>query len=221
MAILAYLRVSTDEQARSGLGMDAQLEAIEQAAGPPDAIYRDDGFSGSDTRRQGLLDALDALTEGDALVVAKRDRLARDVFFSAWIEKEAKKRRARIVSAAGEGTDNDEPASKLMRTIVDAFAEYERNLIGARTAAALQQKRRRGEKTGGGVPFGKQLAADGTHLVDDAEEQRILSLIVDLRDQGWSLRQIGAEMGRRGIPTKTGKVNWNPKTISALLRRVA
>ena len=221
MAILAYLRVSTDEQARSGLGMDAQLEAIEQAAGSPDAIYRDDGFSGSDTRRQGLLDALDALTEGDALVVAKRDRLARDVFFSAWIEKEAKKRRARIVSAAGEGTDNDEPASKLMRTIVDAFAEYERNLISARTAAALQQKRRRGEKTGGGVPFGKQLAADGTHLVDDAEEQRILSLIVDLRDQGWSLRQIGAEMGRRGIPTKTGKVNWNPKTISALLRRVA
>lgn len=221
MAILAYLRVSTDEQARSGLGMDAQLEAIEQAAGSPDAIYRDDGFSGSDTRRQGLLDALDALTEGDALVVAKRDRLARDVFFSAWIEKEAKKRRARIVSAAGEGTDNDEPASKLMRTIVDAFAEYERNLISARTAAALQQKRRRGEKTGGGVPFGKQLAADGTHLVDDAEEQRILSLIVDLRDQGWSLRQIGAEMGRRGILTKTGKVNWNPKTISALLRRVA
>ena len=73
---------------------------------------------------------------------------------SLWIEKEAKRRGASIVSAAGEGTESEEPTAVLMRRIVDAFAEYEKNVIGARTAAALEQKRERGEKTGGNVPFG-------------------------------------------------------------------
>ena len=221
MGTIAYLRVSTDEQAKSGLGMDAQLQAIEKAAGAPDAIYRDDGFSGSDPKRPGLLDALDALREGDQLMVAKRDRLARDVFFSAFVEKEAKRRGARIVSAAGEGTENDDPASVLMRTMVDAFAEYERNIIKARTAAALEQKRRRGEKTGGDVPFGFQLAEDGIHLVEDADEQKVLSLISELRGNGWTLRQIAAEMERRGIVSKTGKAKWHPQTVSTLLKRAA
>ena len=134
-ASIAYLRVSTDEQANSGLGLglDAQL----------DAIYRDEGHSGSDLKRPALMDAIDALSAGDVLVVAKRDRLARDTFFSAWIEKEAKRRGARILSAAGEGTENDDPASVLMRNIIDSFAQYERDLIAARTKAALEQKRRK------------------------------------------------------------------------------
>ena len=200
--------------------MDAQLEAITKAAGTPDAIFRDDGYSGSDAKRPALLEALDALREGDELVVAKRDRLARDVYLSAFIEKEAKRRKARILSAAGEGTEGTDPANILMRSIIDAFAEYERNLIAARTAAALAQKRRRGEKTGGTVPFGYILDEDGVHLVEDPDEQRILALICELRDKGWTLRQIGTEMERRGITTKTGK-KWNPKTVSALLKRAA
>ena len=221
MATIAYLRVSTDEQAQSGLGLDAQLDAITRAIGAPEAVYRDEGISGSKAGRPGLLDALGALKEGDVLAVAKRDRLARDMMLSAWIEKEAKKRKARILSAAGEGTENDDPASQLMRRIVDAFAEYERNLIGARTTAALEQKRRRGEKTGGDIPFGYVLGADGIHLEEDPDEQRVLSLICELREQGWTLRQIGAEMERRGITTKSGKTSWNPNTITKLLKRAA
>jgi len=154
MAVIAYLRVSTDDQVQSGLGLDAQLEAIEKAIGPPDVTFCDEGLSGSNPNRAGLLGALEALKSGDTLAVAKRDRLARDAFLSAWIEKETKKRGARVVSAAGEGTDNEDPASVLMRRMVDAFAEYERGLIASRTASALEQKRKRGEKTGGVVPLG-------------------------------------------------------------------
>ena len=110
---IAYLRVSTEEQARSGLGLDAQLEAVKAYKGGKtdddspelDEVFSDDGFSGSNPRRPALHQALDALCEGDVLIVAKRDRLARDVYYSAWIEKEVKRRGARIVSAAGEGTD--------------------------------------------------------------------------------------------------------------------
>ena len=154
MAIIAYIRVSTDEQARSGLGLDAQLDAITKAVGIVQSVYRDEGYSGSNPKRPALHQALNALDKGDILAVAKRDRLSRDMMLALWIEKEAKRRGASIVSAAGEGTESEEPTAVLMRRIVDAFAEYEKNIIGARTAAALEQKRERGEKTGGNVPFG-------------------------------------------------------------------
>ena len=65
------------------------------------------------------------------------DRLARDMWLSCFLEKEVKRRQARIVSAAGEGTGADDPASIAMRQMVDVFAEFERNMIAARTAAAF------------------------------------------------------------------------------------
>ena len=80
------------------------------------------------------------------LLVAKRDRLGRDVIAVAMIERLIAKRGARVVSAAGEGTDSDDPSALLMRRLIDSFAEYERALIAARTRAALAAKRRRGER---------------------------------------------------------------------------
>ena len=197
--IYAYLRVSTDDQAESGLGLDAQLEAITKTYGTPDKVYRDEGFSGADPKRPGLIDALDALRHGDALAVAKRDRLARDVMLSGWIRKEVSKHGAEILSAAGEGTGADDPASVLMGQIIDAFAEYERGVIATRTKSAMDQKRQRGEYLGGKVPFGYQLDESGRYLVDDPDEQRVIALIGDLRLDGLSLRQIGRELESRGI----------------------
>ena len=138
------------------------------------------------------------------------------MYFSAWIEKEVKRRGARIISAAGEGTDNDDPSNVLMRTIVDAFAEYERNLISARTAAAMAQKRKRGEKTGGDVPFGYRLL-EGGRLAVEPEEQKVLELIRKLREAGESYRKIGAELQRRGILTRRGKSVWRPQVIKNVL----
>jgi len=217
MAIIAYLRVSTDEQANSGLGLDAQLASITQKIGTPDATYRDEGYSGSDHKRPALLQALNTLKTDDVLAIAKRDRLGRDVFLMAWIEKEVKKCGARIISSAGEGTDADDPASVLMRQIIDAFAEYERNIIGARTASAMAQKKERNEYTGGKVPFGYTLDVDGVHLVEDQAEQAVITRIQKLRDKGYSLRQIGTELEQAGIFTKEGKQVWNPKTVRQLL----
>ena len=82
------------------------------------------------------------------LIVAKRDRLGRDVIAVAMIERLAERKGARILSAAGEGTEGSDPASMLQRRILDAFSEYERLIIGARTKAALKAKRARGEAAG-------------------------------------------------------------------------
>ncbi len=217
---VAYLRVSTGEQAESGLGMEAKLEAIRRVVGEPGAVYRDEGYSGSSPKRPGLLEALEALRKGDTLVVAKRDRLARDLMLSCWIQKEVKRRGARVISAAGEGTESDDPAAVLMGQMIDAFAQYERSIIGARTAAALQAKRKRGEKTGGDVPFGWRLV-DGKRLVVDEDEQQVITLASELREKGWTLRQIGTELAKRGVMTRTGKTEWNPKTVMSLLKRAA
>ena len=216
----------------------AQLDAITAAVGEPDAVFRDEGISGSSAKRPGLHAALDALAEGDTLAVAKRDRLARDVMLSGWIEKEVKRRGARIVSAAGEGTEADDPASRLMRTMIDAFAQYEREIIGERIKAALAVKRDRGEKTGGDVPFGYRLAqaqaqyeADPGALARAQEavkrlevnetETRALDLMSELHQRGLSLRAICAELEKRGIPTKQGKTAWHPQVVKRLLKRAA
>ena len=222
---IIYLRVSTDEQAESGLGLEAQLAACRVAAGRNGweiASIFEDAMSGGLplARRTILLDALTALGRGDVLLVAKRDRLSRgDMMTTAMIEAAVKRAGARIVSAAGEGTESDDPASVLMRRIVDAFGEYERLLIKARTRAALKAKKARGERYGQ-VPYGHRLAGDGIRLVPDPAEAEAVALIVALRAARTSLRGIAGELDRRGIPTKSGRP-WKHSTVHDVLRRIA
>src|SRR5262249_7997433 len=157
--IVIYLRVSTDEQAESGLGLEAQLASCQAYAArmqsPVKVVCRDDGLTGSlpMEKRPGLIEAIGTLTRADALLAARRDRPARGAaVLPAMIEAAVRRRGGRILSAAGEGTDDDDPASILMRRMIDAFAEYERLIIAARTRAALRAKSARGERAGH-VPY--------------------------------------------------------------------
>jgi DNA invertase Pin-like site-specific DNA recombinase len=225
LRVVIYLRVSTDEQQESGLGLEAQLAACRALAarmGWEIVVVFEDGMSGGLplAKRTVLLDALTALGRGDILLVAKRDRLSRgDMMTTAMIEAAVKRAGARIVSAAGEGTESDDPASVLMRRIVDAFGEYERLLIKARTRSALLAKKARGERYGQ-VPYGHRLAGDGIRLVADPAEAATVALIVELRAGRRSLRAIAAELDRRQVPTKGGRP-WKHSTVHDVLRRVA
>ncbi len=224
MRITAYIRVSTDEQVTSGVSMDAQRQTIERwcesnGHGQP-TVFADQGVSGGAgiEKRPGLLDALDSLKRGGALVVVKRDRLARDVFLACWIEKEAKRHGARIVSLAGEGSDSDNPADVLMRRLIDAFAEYERAVIRARTKAALAHKKANGERIGT-MPFGHDLADDGVSLTENGDEQAVITDMRAMRAEGKKLHQIATTLSERGVRTKTGKRQWGARTVHAILRR--
>lgn len=208
-AAVAYIRVSTEDQT---LGPDAQraaLTAWAQRAGVEIvAWFEDRGVSGvaAIDRRPGLLAAIDALAEHGAglLAVAKRDRLARDVVAAAMIERMAERVGARVTSAAGEG-EGDDPASKLMRTMIDAFAQYEAAIIKARTRAALQVKKTRGEVWNGSLPYGTTRAADGAHVEADADEAKVVAAIRDLAAAGWTCRAIAAELDRRGVVNRAGR----------------
>lgn len=217
---VAYLRVSTDDQA---LGPEAQRASIEAWAAARGVVVVawccDQGVSGAAPidKRPALLDALAALREHGAgvLVVAKRDRLARDSMIAAMVERMAAAAGADVLSAAGEG-EGDGPEALLMRRLIDAFAEYERALIAARTRAALAVKAGRRELVGA-PRLGERVAADGVHVERDGAEAEALALIEALRRQGMTIRGIADELTARGVPARGGR--WHPTTVARVLRR--
>jgi DNA invertase Pin-like site-specific DNA recombinase len=216
---LGYLRVSTDEQAASGLGLDAQRAAIAAAAArlelPLERVFSDEGVSGSKPPREraefGRL--LEELRQGDVVVVAKRDRLGRVGIEVQITQRDIEELGARVRSAAGEGTEDDTPSSRLMRWILDGFAQYELDVIRERTQKASAAKRARGERTGT-VPFGYTVGADGK-LVADLEEQRALELMRGSRGAGASFGAICRELAAAGCRPR-GK-RWHPEGVRSIL----
>jgi DNA invertase Pin-like site-specific DNA recombinase len=198
MPAVGYVRVSTDEQS---LSVEAQRQALERWCqahqAPLMAVYTDVGVSGGTPleKRPGLLRALHALTRGWVLLVVRRDRLARDTLTAAMCEKIAQKVGASILTVSGEG-NGEGPEAQLMRTILDAFAQYEKALIVLRTKAGMAHKREKGERLGM-VPYGWQLAADGVHLINHIPEQAVIATVRVLRASGLSYRAIADELNRR------------------------
>lgn len=214
---VAYLRCSTHRQ---DLSPHAQRKAIQRWASAKGIdvveVFEDRGVSGGRPvdKRPGLLAAIEALRMHGAgvLVVAKRDRLARDVLTAALVERLCERHGARLQSADGTG-NGDSPEEQLLRTMIDAFAAYERALIGARTKAALAAKKARGERVGG-VPYGYR--DEGGVLVKDEAEQVAVTRARELHAEGQSLRAIGRTLVAEGYGPRNGK-RWHVQVLSRLL----
>lgn len=219
---VAYVRVSTTDQADSGAGLAAQRAAIEAYAAKAGLTItswnEDAGISGAAAieDRPGLMSAIGELRRGSVLLIAKRDRIARDTFLALVVEKAAAKRGATIATADGVA-NGDTPADQFMRSILDATAQFERSMIRQRTRTAMAAKRRAGERTGE-VPFGWDLI-DG-RLCENAAEQTVIRCILDCREQGMSLRAIAAILNGRAITTKKGRM-WYGETVRSILDRAA
>ncbi|WP_422924458.1 recombinase family protein [Singulisphaera sp. PoT] len=231
-------RVSTNHQKESGAGEAAQLDACMRHAEKNGwkvvgTFFEDEGVSGGMglDRRPKLIEAISSLKAGGVLLVAKRDRLARDPLVMAMIEAVCKKKKVRIVSAAGEGTEEDGPADVLMRRIVDAFAEYEKALASVRTKQAHASKRARGRCVGQ-APYGWDPNEAGPmnekgrplFVRKNPEEQAILERIETWRAEGWSLRKIATELNVLNIPTKRGRSGerwsgrWTHSSVDSIIR---
>jgi DNA invertase Pin-like site-specific DNA recombinase len=216
---VAYLRVSTDDQ---HLGPEAQRAAIQTWATREDvsvvAWHVDKGVSGGSDLgdRPALVAALGELRAVGAgvLVIAKRDRLARDVYIAATIERAVSQCGARVIAA--DGTANgDTAADAFMRTILDGAAAYERALIRSRTRAALAAKRAKGERVGT-VPFGFDSTADGV-LVPNAAEQVIIAEARALRASGMTVRAVVYALAARGFTSRKGRA-LGASQVHALVR---
>lgn len=212
---IAYLRVSTEEQR---IGPQAQADAIARFAQSSNltlqAFYLDRGISGAApiTERPALLATLHAirLAPSTALIVAKRDRLARDVLLATTIERSLPRSSA-LFSADGTGNGSS-PADALMRTIVDGMAQYERALIRARTSAALQSKIVRGECTGN-----PRIAS--SHSPYQAKEAHLVALVIQLATSGLSERAIVAHLSEQGITSPRSGNPYQRTQIRRILAR--
>ena len=207
--MIAYCRVSTQEQGNSGLGLQAQRTTIRAEAdrrGWSNARYlTDKGYSAKNLARPGLQQALEALAgeEADVLVVAKLDRLSRSLLDFATLMERSQREGWSIV-ALDLGVDTTSPGGEMMANVMASFSQFERRLIGERTSAALQAAKARGQRLG----RPRQLS------------QRILNRIVRERSKGATLAGIAEALNEDGVATAQGGARWYPATVRAVLRSV-
>lgn len=220
-----YIRVSTAGQAEDGVSIDAQRRRIDAWC---DAngyrlvdAFTDAGISGKRAdNRVGLQEALEAVcqTRGGALLVYSLSRLARSTRDAIAIAERLDKAGADLVSLS-ERIDTTSAAGKMVFRMLAVLAEFERDLVSERTKAALAHKRSNGQRVGS-IPYGYDLADDGTTLIENQAEQAVIGDIRAMRKQGKKLKQIAVELTHRGIPTKTGRsARWGHQAIARILCR--
>jgi DNA invertase Pin-like site-specific DNA recombinase len=223
MKVIGYTRVSTSKQADDGDSLDVQRDKLATYCELHDHelvdVYEDAGASGKDMERDGLRDALDALEGGkaDGLVVYKLDRLTRSTAdLGRLLERFEDKGVA--LQAVAESLDTSTAAGRMVVRMLGVVAEWERETIGERTSAALQAKAAKGEYTGGNVPFGYQLAEDGSTLEERADEQRVIEAIRTYRDAGLSLRATADRLADREMYNRKGN-QFSASSISNIEQR--
>lgn len=224
MKAIGYLRVSTEDQAREGVSLDAQRSKIEAwatlAGFELEAVHTDAGLSGCKaSNRPGLQAALtDACKHKAALVVYSLSRLARSTKDAISISERLNKAGADLVSIS-EKIDTTSAAGKMVFRLLAVMAEFERDVISERTRTALQHMRAQG-KLVGQVPFGFDLNSDGETLTPNDKEQGAIRHMHSLRAEGKSLRRIAADLEACGIKTKSGKP-WAAEVVRGILQRTA
>lgn len=222
-----YLRVSTEEQAREGVSLDAQesrLRAYAEAQGlEVVAVYRDEGVSGAkplNERPEGAA-MLAALEVGAVrhVLAYKLDRLFRDAVdclrtCRGWDDDGVA---MHLVDLGGQAVNTGSAIGRFFLGMLAGVAELERNLIAERTSAALRHKVAKGERVGA-PPYGYAATGEGTAWVPVPEEQRVLALIRDLRGDGARpLASVADVLNSRGIPTKRGG-RWHAASVRGALR---
>jgi len=219
-----YLRVSTEAQAGpERYGLDSQRSDIEAfaAAGGYEVItwYTDAGISGGTLDRPGLVACMDAAAHRsvDVVLVAKMDRLSRDLMGSLWIRKELLRYDVQVLSVA-EPFDAEDPAGRLFMQIVSAFAEFEKNRITERLSGGRKQKAKQGGYSGGRPALGYTATKGGKVLTLDPVGAATVQRVFALRSEKLSMNKIAAALNQEGITTATG-ARWHDMTVKRVLDR--
>jgi DNA invertase Pin-like site-specific DNA recombinase len=205
---VAYYRVSTDRQGKSGLGLDAQREAVlRHAAGHAGELIGEfcEVESGRRSDRPQLAAAIAAAKKAKAtLIIAKLDRLARNVHFISG-----------LMESGVDFVAADNPhANKLMVHMLAAFAEHEREQISQRTKDALAAAKARG------IRLGRNAARLAPAYRAEAMERarQLTPVLAELKAGGMSARRMAVELTARGILTPTG-ARWHAQTVIRMLDR--
>ncbi len=217
---IAYYRVSTARQGRSGLGLEAQRQAVHEYLNGGSWVLNSEFVeveSGKRSDRPQLAAALAACRLHKAtLIIAKLDRLARNVAFVS-----------ALMEAGVDFVAVDFPtANRLTIHILAAVAEHEAHAISQRTKAALSAAKARGTILGGyrgraGTNADCERARAAQKALADQRARDLTATVRSIQSEGHtSLRSIGRELARRGIPTSRGGA-WNSSQVSNVLERIS
>jgi len=224
MKVIGYVRVSTEEQALSGVSLDAQEQRIRAYCHAKDwtltEVVRDEGLSAKNLKRSGLQCILERISKRngkrsfDSIVVVKLDRLTRSVGDLAYLNKLFEANKLAFVSIQ-ESVDTSSASGRLFHNIIACLSEWERGVISERTRDALRHKRSNGQLAGE-VPFGYRIGEDGKTLEPIPEEQEILKMIKSMRESSLSFWKIANRLNVSGIATKKGN-KWYPASVQSVL----
>jgi site-specific DNA recombinase len=221
LTVIGYVRVSSQEQAAEGVGLDAQRAKIGALSAATDAtlldVVEDGAVSGTRPlpEREGgariarLLEQRNP--EADAVVITRLDRLGRNAAETLGHLRSFGSGRVGLVSIT-DRLDLTTPSGRAMASMSAVFAELERDLIGQRTAEALARLRDDG-KVYGAVPYG--WVRSGDRLLPDTDEQRARKEIIELRDSRCSYREIASWLDQVGIPAKRGG-RWSAMSVRSV-----
>jgi len=226
-AAVIYIRVSTADQAEHGVSLDAQrerLSAYALACGlDVVAVVREEGISGTiplADRPEGSRVAEMVSSEKVRHVIAlKLDRLFRSAVDALATTAEWDKSgiALHLVDMGGSSLNTGSAMGRMMLTMMAGFAQFERDLTAERTTAALAHKKANGAAYSP-TPFGK--TREGDALLDNEEEQGIITRIRAWREEGFSLRGIASRLNDEGVSTKQGRT-WHASTVRYILNNAA
>lgn len=211
---VAYYRVSTDKQGKSGLGLEAQRTAVDQRLNGGDwkLIAEFTEVESGKRKKRPELDAALRLckTESARLVVAKLDRLSRNVTFLLTLLDSG------VDVLFADMPEVDGAMGRFIITAMASVAELEAGLISERTKAGLVVAKKRGVKLG---RTGAELLAP-KYRAEALDRARSLEpLVKTFQDQGYSLRRMAEELSHRKVPTPRGG-KWHPQSVKLVLKRL-
>lgn len=223
--VAAYCRVSTDEQAESGLGLSAQRERVQGMAAakgwPSPVVYRDEGLSGMlpPEKRPALAHLLADIRAGqvDAVIVADLSRLGRHAVTVLSLLDELRARGVPFISCK-EALDSSTPQGAFVVTMFAALNQLERDVIAQRTRDALAQLATLTGDAGGRIPYGYVRAGEagsGRVKVDPARAA-IVRRIFNAHRRGESLRTIATRLNASGAHAPRGG-SWRHTTVASII----
>lgn len=226
--VVAYLRVSTEQQADRGVSLEAQRSKAKAYADLYDLeiveIVEDAGFSAKTLDRPGLVRVMAMLEvgEADGVLVVKLDRLTRSVRDLGALLDRYFVDGGKVLLSVSEQIDTRTAAGRLVLNILSSISQWEREVIGERTREALVYLREQGVRLGGeALGWARQDDQDenGRRIVGEVrQEAETVARILELREQGLTLRAIGETLTREVRKTKRGG-KWHPGTVRAVLKR--
>ena len=217
--VAIYTRVSTEDQAKEGFSLDAQLDKLRSYCKARDWIvggeYIDDGYSGRNVKRPAYSKMMDEMDNWNVLLVIKMDRIHRNSKNFMMMMEYLKKHNKEFVSMT-ESLDTSTAMGRFVMDIIQRIAQLESEQIGERVYFGMEQKARvNGGVLGFNIPYGYDYT-DGKLTINSNEAENVKN-IFEMYLKDMSMKIIAEELNSKDIPTKLNKT-WGAQTVSLILK---